>query len=169
MSTFKEIKADKISGNIFDLIGRQWMLVTGGTPEKFNTMTASWGGAGILWGKPVAFSFIRPQRYTFKFLEDNDYYTLSFYDEKYRNALNFCGAHSGRDFDKVKETGLTPKTSGNAVYFDEAKLVLVCRKLYTQNLDVKSFIDKDIAGTYHKDDLHRVYVGEIEKVLIKEF
>lgn len=168
MSTFKEIKPELINDNIFDLIGRQWMLVTAGSSEKFNTMTASWGGAGVLWSKPVAFSFIRPQRYTYEFLENSDYYTLTFFDEKYRDALKFCGSHSGRNCDKIKETGLTPVKYDDTTYFDEAKLVLVCRKLYIQDLEAKNFIDKDIASTYTADDLHRVYVGEIEKVLVKE-
>lgn len=168
MSAFKEISPGDIKGNIFDMVGREWMLVTAGKPGSFNTMTASWGGAGVLWNKPVAFSFIRPQRYTYQFMEKNDYYTLSFYDEKYRSALNLCGTCSGRDVDKVKEAGLTPAFCGDAVYFEEAKLVLVCRKLYAQNMTTDSFIDKNIAATYTGGDLHRTYVGEIVKVLIKD-
>jgi Conserved protein/domain typically associated with flavoprotein oxygenases, DIM6/NTAB family len=168
MSVFKEIKPGKIEGNIFDLVGREWMLVTAGVPDHFNTMTASWGGAGILWSKPVAFSFIRPQRYTYEFLQKYDGYTLSFFGDSCREALNLCGSRSGRDTDKVRESGLTPAFSGDAVYFDEARLVLVCRKLYAQDLTKESFIDKEIANTYTDTDLHRVYVGEIERVLVKE-
>jgi flavin reductase (DIM6/NTAB) family NADH-FMN oxidoreductase RutF len=167
MSDFTEIKPGKIQGNIFEMIGREWMLVTAGTPDNFNTMTASWGGAGILWGKSVAFSFIRPQRYTYEFMQKDNSYTLSFFDESYRDALNLCGSRSGRDTDKVKATGLTPAYSGDAVYFDQAKLVLICRKLYAQDLTLSGFADKEIAGTYSGNDLHRVFVGEIEKVLVK--
>lgn len=167
MSVFTEIKPDKMQGNIFDMIGRQWMLVTAGNVDNFNTMTASWGGAGILWGKPVAFSFIRPQRYTFQFLQKYDSYTLSFFNESYREALNICGSRSGRDTDKVKETGLTPAYSGDAVYFDEAETVFICRKLYSQDLTIDGFNDKEIARTYKGDDFHRVFVGEIEKALTK--
>lgn len=168
MTVFNEIKPAEIRDNIFDLIGRQWMLITAGNEKSFNTMTASWGGAGVLWGKPVAFSFVRPQRYTYEFLEKSDRYTLSFYDERYRDALNFCGSHSGRSCDKVKEAGLTPVIDNGAVYFDEAKLVLICRKLYIQDITPECFIDKNIAATYKGVDYHRVYVGEIEKVLAKE-
>ena len=168
MSAFKEIKPGKLESNIFDLIGREWMLVTAGVPDHFNTMTASWGGAGILWGKPVAFSFVRPQRYTYEFMQKYGGYTLSFFGDSCREALNLCGSRSGRDTDKVKESGLTPAFCDDAVYFEEARLVLVCRKLYAQDLTKESFIDKEIAKTYTDDDLHRVYVGEIEKVLIKE-
>jgi flavin reductase (DIM6/NTAB) family NADH-FMN oxidoreductase RutF len=168
MSNFTEIKPGKIQGNIFEMIGREWMLVTAGTPDSFNTMTASWGGAGILWGKPVAFSFIRPQRYTFQFMNKYENYTLTFFDEKYREALNLCGSRSGRDTDKVKATGLTPAFNGDSVYFDEAKLVLICRRLYSQDLNISCFTDKEIANTYSGNDLHRVFVGEIEKVLVKD-
>ena len=91
-----------------NLIGKQWMLVTAGTSEKFNTMTASWGGLGWLWNKPVAFVFIRPERYTHGFIEASDCMTLSFYGEEYREALKICGTKSGRDIDKVAATGLTP-------------------------------------------------------------
>ena len=129
MFNFKEISPNEIRDNPFKLIGKDWMLVTAGDKSKFNTMTASWGGVGILWNKPVAFTFIRPQRYTFEFTEQGEYYTLSFFDEEYRKALNFCGTKSGRDYDKVKETGLTPVFSEDAPYFGEAKLVLVCKKL----------------------------------------
>lgn len=168
MSVFNEIKPQKLQGNIFDMIGRQWMLITAGIPGNFNTMTASWGGAGILWGKPVAISYIRPQRYTYQFMEKYDHYTLSFFGEEYREALNICGSRSGRDTDKVKETGLTPVDIDDAVYFNEASVVFICRKLYAQDLSLNNFIDKEIARTYSGTDLHRTYIGEIEKVLIKE-
>lgn len=164
---FKELKPEKLGGNIFDMIGRQWMLVTAGKPGDFNTMTASWGGAGILWGKPVAFSFIRPSRYTYEFMEKYNRYTLSFFGEEYREALNICGSRSGRDTDKVKETGLTPANDDDVVYFGEAQTVFVCHKLYFQDMAIPNFIDKEIASTYSASNLHRTYIGEIEKVLVK--
>lgn len=84
------------------------MLVTAGNAEKFNMMTASWGGLGFLWNRPVAFVFIRPQRYTFDFVERNEGFTLSFFGEEYRKVLQLCGTKSGREIDKVAETKLTP-------------------------------------------------------------
>jgi flavin reductase (DIM6/NTAB) family NADH-FMN oxidoreductase RutF len=167
MAEFREIKPSDIKDNIFEMVGKQWMLVTAGNRDKFNTMTASWGGAGILWNKPVAFSFVRPQRYTFEFMEKFERYTLSFYEEGYRDALNLCGTISGRDTDKVSQAGLTPVIENSAVYFDEAKLVLVCRKLYTQDIRPESFVDKELLKNYPENDYHRIYVGEIEKVLAK--
>ena len=126
-----------------NLIGKQWMLVTAGTSESFNTMTASWGGLGWLWNKPVAFVFIRPERYTHGFIEASDCMTLSFYGEEYREALKICGTKSGRDIDKVAATGLTPEEleSGNMT-FGEARLTLDCRKLFKSSMQEANFIDK---------------------------
>lgn len=169
MAVFKEISADKITSNPFELIGKDWALVTSGDKEKFNTMTASWGGVGIMWGKNVAFTFIRPQRYTFEFIEKGDYYTMSFFDEEYRDALKFCGSKSGRDYDKVKETGLTTAFTDDGVpYFEEAKLVLVCKKLYAQFLNEESIVDNEAVSKWYNSDFHKMYISEITKVLVKE-
>ena len=168
MKAFQEISAKQITQNPFELIGDDWMLVTSGTEEKFNMMTASWGGVGVLWKKDVAFIFIRPQRYTYELIEKNDAVTLSFFDETKRSVLNLCGSKSGRDIDKVKETGLTPIITDQGIYYEEAKMVLCCKKLYAQNLDEGSFIDKSIIPScYQAGDYHKMYVCSIEKVLIK--
>ena len=169
MSAFKKINPSEITANPFNLIGDDWALVTSGNAENFNTMTVSWGGVGIMWGKPCAFTFIRPQRYTFEFTENNDYYTMSFFDEKYRDALKFCGTKSGRDYDKVKKTNLTPAfTENGAPYFEEAKLVFVCRKMYSQFLNEESICDPESVSKWYKDDYHKMYISEIEEVLVKE-
>lgn len=169
MATFKEIAPNKITESPFDLIGKDWALVTCGDKEKFNTMTVSWGGVGIMWGKPVAFTFIRPQRYTFGLIENKDYYTMSFFDESYRKALNFCGSKSGRDYDKFKETGLTPAFTDDGIpYVEEAKLVLVCKKMYAQTLNEESVISGEEVAKWYNNDYHKMYVSEITKVLVKE-
>lgn len=166
---FKAITPEEISENIFKLIGKDWALVTAGNKEKSNPMTISWGGAGIMWGKPVAFTFIRPQRYTMEFLEREDSYTMSFFEEDYRKALSFCGSKSGRDYDKIKETGLTTTFTDDGVpYFEEAKLVLVCKKMYAQNLTEESVIDKDAVDKWYNNDYHKMFISEITEVLIKE-
>ena len=168
MSTFRELTAKEITDNPFRLIGDDWALVTSGTEERFNTMTVSWGGVGIMWGKPVAFTFIRPQRYTFEFMENNEYFTMSFFDESQRDALKFCGSKSGRDCDKVKETGLTPAFTDEGVpYFEEARLVLVCKKMYSQFLNEESITDSESVAKWYNDDYHKMYISEIVKVLQK--
>lgn len=165
---FKQIDAKELNENAFKLIGTDWMLISSGNENKFNTMTASWGGVGVLWGKNVSFVFIRPQRYTLEFVEKNDYYTLSFFSDEYRPALSLCGSKSGRDVDKVAETGLTPLFDNGVPYFGEAKLVLVCKKLYNQPLDPSCFVDKNLDSFYANNDYHKMFVGEIVKVLVKE-
>lgn len=168
MSDFKEITPREITDNPFKLIGSDWALVTAGSSEGFNTMTVSWGGVGIMWNKPVAFTFIRPQRYTFEFTEKNGFFTMSFFDESFRKALSFCGTKSGRDVDKVKETGLTPAFTDEGVpYFKEARLVLVCKKLYAQDLTEDSIIEPFVRESYNGDDYHKMYVSEIVKILTK--
>lgn len=168
MSDFKEISPSEIKNNPFDLIGKDWALVTAKNKNSCNTMTASWGGVGIMWNRPVAFTFIRPQRFTFGLIENEEYFTLSFYGEEYRKALNFCGTKSGRDFDKAKECGFTPVYDEKAPYFAEAELVLVCKKLYAQDLNEESAVEKDIVlPNYNGDDYHRMYISEIVKVLKK--
>jgi len=170
LEKFKNISAEELAENPFKLIGTDWALVTSGSKESFNTMTVSWGGVGIMWGKPSAFTFIRPQRYTFDFMEKNEYYTMSFFDEKYRKALQFCGSKSGRDYDKVKETGLTPAFTEDGIpYFEEAKLVLVCKKAYSQFLTEDSFEDKEnISKWYEQKDFHKMYISEIISFLVKD-
>ena len=167
MATFKEISPEALQENPFHLIGQEWMLITAGNADKMNTMTASWGGLGVLWNKPVSFCFIRPTRYTYEFTEQEEYYSLSFFGDTYREALNICGRVSGRDMDKIAETGLTPCTDETAPYFAQARLVLICRKLAAQDIDPAGFVDTTI-NKHYTDDYHRVYVGEIVKVLVTE-
>lgn len=166
MSQFEKTDITQLSDNFFKRIGSQWMLVTAGDSNAFNTMTASWGGTGILWNYPVAFSFIRQSRYTLEFLNANDYYTLSFFGGEHMKELSFCGKHSGRDLDKIDATGLTPVWDGPAPYFAEADLVLVCRKLYRQTMSADCFLDKEPVRRWYADnDWHEIFVGEIVTVL----
>ncbi|WP_044975099.1 flavin reductase family protein [Ruminococcus sp. HUN007] len=157
---------ESLKVNPFELIGRDWFLITSGTSvSDYNTMTASWGSMGIMWGKPVFTCGIRHNRYTFEFSEKNDLITFSFFDsDKYRPMLNFCGSKSGRDHDKAKETGITPVEIDGTVSFGEARLVLVCRKLYAQDLEKDKFTDSSLLKFYENDPVHRMYTSEIVAV-----
>ncbi|MBR5826740.1 MAG: flavin reductase family protein [Clostridia bacterium] len=151
------------------LFDEKWALITAGNKESFNTMTASWGGLGELWNKDVCFVFIRPQRYTYEFTEREEYFTVSFLPEEYRKALTFCGRNSGRDCNKVKEAGLTPAGFEKSMGFEESEITLLCRKLYHQDINPEGLVDKSIDSTCYSDkDYHRMYIGEIVKVFIKE-
>jgi flavin reductase (DIM6/NTAB) family NADH-FMN oxidoreductase RutF len=169
MTDFAEILPQQLDENVFKLIGTDWMLITAGGMDSSNTMTASWGGLGVLWNKNVCFCVIRPQRYTYEFMEKSQYFTLSFFDSDYRKALELCGTKSGRDIDKYKETGLTPVRSGcGTVYFQEARIVLECRKMYFQDIDPANFVDRTIEDNYPGNDYHRMYIGEIVKCMVKD-
>ena len=158
---FVNIEPQNIEENLIDLIGNKWMLVTAEKDGVANTMTASWGGAGVMWNKPSAFVFIRPQRYTFEFIEESDALTLSFFGEEMRDALKLCGSVSGRDCDKIKEAGLTLTHRQGMPCFEEAKLTLYCRKRYGQFLNEESVIDKDVMSNYAAGDFHKMYICEI--------
>ena len=157
--------------NLFHLIDKEWMLITAKNPEtgKCNTMTASWGGCGILWNKPVAFLFIRPQRYTMEFVNANDTLTLSFFHEAYRDALRLCGSVSGRDCDKIAKAGLHSEEleTENALGFQVAKYTFVCRKLYQDVLKESAFLDPSLLANYKAGDYHNVFICEIEEILEK--
>jgi len=173
MSQFIETNPNDLPDNVFQSIGQEWMLITVGDKNQYNTMTASWGGWGILWNRKVCFCVIRPQRFTYEFMERSDAFSLSFFDASYRAVLDYCGTHSGRKVDKARECGLTPfevEVAGaktNAVSFKEARLVLTCKKLYFHDLDPAHFIDPTIANVYPSRDYHRMYIGEIVSCLVQ--
>lgn len=163
----KDIRPDSIADNVFKLLASDWMLVTAGNLKSCNTMTASWGGFGVLWNKNICWCVIRPQRYTYEFMEKADRFTLSFFAEKYREALKICGTKSGRDIDKIAKTGLTSaETESTAVYFKEARMVIECRKIYFQDIDPTHFLESWIHNEYPKKDYHRLYMGEIVRCLV---
>jgi len=165
---FREVDPRELTDNPVRIIGDDWMLVTAGTPDDWNTMTASWGSIGVLWHEPVVFAFVRPRRHTYGFMERSDHYTLTFFDESYKDTLMYCGTHSGKDVDKAKETGLTPMEVGPSMSFEEARLVILGRKWYTQDIDRERFLDPAIDENYEDRSYHRMYVGRIEKVLVRD-
>ncbi len=164
----KEINVRELKDNFVKMISNDWALLTAGTFDDFNTMTVSWGGVGELWNKDVCFVFVRPQRYTYEFMEKNDYFALSFFGGDYKKELGICGSKSGKDIDKIVETGLTPVNYDNAVGFNEAKVNVVLKKLAYQDMKPEGFLDESIMKNYANNDFHRVYVGEIVKVEVEE-
>jgi len=166
MNQYKIITADQFRKNHFQLIGKDWMLVTAGNSEKVNTMTASWGGLGVMYGKNVAFVVIRPQRYTKEFVDREDTFSLSFFDKEYRKVLNYLGTVSGRDEDKISKSGLTVVDFEGTPYFDEANLVLICKKLFRQPLNTDNLLDEKLVNTWYQNkDYHTLYIAEVTKIL----
>lgn len=168
LTGYKQIAPDKIPGNIIKMLSEDWMLITAGTKDKFNMMTASWGGLGVLYGKPVMTCYINPTRYTYQLMEKNDTYTLTFYTEAYRDALQYCGTNSGRNADKVKGSGLSPITTPVGTQaFSEAWLIIECRKLVSQSLTPEALSNDELKEQWAGKQLHKMYIGEIINVWVK--
>ena len=166
MKELQTIAADALAKNPFHMIGKEWMLVTAEKDGKANTMTASWGGVGVMWGKNVAYIVLRPQRYTKEFVDQSDAFSLSFLDESFRETLSYLGTKSGRDEDKIAKSGLTLAHKDGVPYFAQANTVLVCRKLYAQVLEPQCFLDEKAEQQWYPNkDYHTLYVAEITSVL----
>ncbi|MBQ7596473.1 MAG: flavin reductase [Clostridia bacterium] len=163
----KRISPCEIKENAVKLISQDWGLLSAGNKDAWNTMTVSWGMIGELWGKDVAAVFVRPQRHTKKFIDENEYFSLCFFNEEYKDALKICGSKSGRDIDKAAATGLVPRFDENAVYFEQAKLVVICKKISSREMSPQSFADESINNNYPAGDYHTTYIGEIVTVLEK--
>ncbi len=159
---FKPLELETLPDNTFKLIHQDWMLITAGPMKHYNTMTANWGGLGYLWMRQVCYCFVRRQRYTYQFMESAPTFSLTFFAEHYRPALELCGSRSGRDLDKAAACGLTPiEITPGITSFAEARLVFECKKIYAQDIDPACFIDPSIAEIYTARDYHRMYIGEI--------
>ena len=169
ITKFRKISHENITKNVFKLLDKDWMLITAGNITSYNTMTASWGGMGILWNLPVVTVYIRPQRHTFIFAERADIFTLSFFYPEHKEILKFCGSKSGRDYDKAKETGLIPfSTEHNSTAFEQAKMIIECRKIYADDIKPEKFISQQIISqNYPGKDYHRFFIGEIVNVYQK--
>lgn len=169
MKKWNSIPCTELNENTFQLIGSDWMLVAAKKEDKANAMTASWGGLGIMWGKPVAFVVIRESRYTKEFVDAAGQFSLTFFSDEYKKELGYFGSVSGRDEDKIQKTGFHVLEADETPYFDEGKLALICNKLYAQPFAADSFIDKSIFDKWYGDnDLHTMYIAEIKGAYIPE-
>ncbi len=165
---FKTVDPRSIKDNLIKCLAEEWALITAGNGEDYNMMTASWGFFGEMWGSDSIAMVVRPQRYTMEFIDNNDYFTVSFYGDK-KDIHKICGSKSGRKVNKTKETGLTPVLGDKYVYFKEARMVLVIRKQFVQRISEDAFIDKSIIDKWYPEkDYHNMIIGKIEKVLIAE-
>ncbi len=149
---------------------KEWALLTVGKKDHFNTMTISWGGMGTIWNKPVVTVYVKPIRYTYTFMENYDYFTISFYEEKYKKDLGILGSKSGRDVDKMALTEFTPEFLEHSVTFQEAQITLLCKKIYEQDLDINhihknSLTESEMERFYKTEPMHRMYIGEVIDII----
>lgn len=163
----KEITITEYKDNLFEVMKSEWALLTAGNLKKFNTMTIGWLTGGIIWGKDVLTCYVRPTRYTYQFMESNDFFTVSFYDPSYRTMLSHLGSHSGRDENKVKTVNFHPIELDQSISFKEARMTIVCKKIYDQAMDETKMQTFGIERYYPRGDYHRFYIGEIIKIYVK--
>lgn len=156
---------EKFDIDVLNVFEKEWALATAGTKENYNTMTIGWGGLGTLWNKPVATIYIRPNRYTYDFLESNDYFTVSFYDAQHKKALGVLGSKSGRDCDKIALAGFSPKEAGESVTFEEAQVTLLCKKIYFQDMDMAQIPEDVKSKFYDNEPVHRMYIGQVVDII----
>ena len=168
MHSFQPITINMLEINPFEKIGKDWALVTAGTKDHANAMTVSWGGLGVMWGKNVAFVFIRDSRYTKEFIDNGDFFSITFFDEQYKKALSYCGSHSGRTEDKITQAGLTLANKHSIPYIDEGNLVLLCSKMSATKITEDSFLTPEIKEKWYQDgDMHTMYIAEIIEVMAR--
>ncbi|MBR2759959.1 MAG: flavin reductase [Solobacterium sp.] len=155
----------KFETEIFSQFNNRWALLSAGTKDHHNTMTISWGGMGTLWEKPVVTVYVKPCRNTFRFMNQYEYFTVSFYPDDCRKALTVMGSISGRDTDKDAEAGLHVKDLAKAITYEEAEVTLLCRRIYWQDLDEEHMPGEVVKLNYLSDDPHRMYIGEVIEIL----
>ncbi|HOV41325.1 MAG TPA: flavin reductase [Oscillospiraceae bacterium] len=165
---FKKIDISSFELNPFKRIGEEWFLLSAGKENDFNTMTAAWGGMGVMWNRNVFTAVIRPSRHTFKFMEENSKFSACFFGNSNRDDLKYCGSHSGRNEDKISHTSLNPVFIDGVPAFEEAKTIFICKKIYRGEIDENSFIDNSLFEYYKSDTFHVVFIGEILEILEKE-
>ncbi|KUO72086.1 MAG: flavin reductase [Desulfosporosinus sp. BRH_c37] len=169
MSKFKEVNPEQFEHSPFKLIGKDWMLIAAEKDGKVNTMTASWGGFGVMWGKNVAYIVIRPQRYTKEFIDNSNTFSLTFFADSFKKQLSYLGTVSGRDEDKIQKSNLTVLNISDTPYFEEGNIVIFCHKLYAQELSPECFTVPELNEKWYPDiDHHTLYIAEVTKILVKE-
>lgn len=165
----REITPAQFDYNVFNTIGKDWMLISATVDGKTNAMTASWGGMGVMWGKNVAYIVIRPQRYTKEFIDNSDNLTISVFGEEKRKAMTYMGTVSGRDEDKIAKAGFALCQADDHKFFADAKITMFCRKLYAQEMNAESFIDKSCDEKWYAEkDYHTMYIVEIENIIVND-
>ena len=168
MHSFQPVGFEQMDVNPFKMIGKDWMLVTAGNEEKANTMTASWGGVGVMWGKNVVYVFIRDSRFTKEFVDREGRFSLSFPEEKFRKVMKFLGTVSGRNEDKIKEAGVHIGYYNGVPYIDEGSMIMICRVMSRTPIRKEDFLDDSIdTSWYASGDYHDMYIAEITDILAR--
>ncbi len=168
MHTFQPYPIDVIEFNPFLKFGQEWAALTAQAGKDVNTMTIGWGGVGVIWGKNVATVYVRDSRYTKELMDNGEFFSITFFEKQYHRSLQYLGAVSGRQEDKIKGAGLTVNRHLSIPFIDEGNFVILCRKLSATRLEPDQFLDKKIEPNYYgNNDLHTMYIGEIMELLAR--
>lgn len=164
----ERIRFDQLELNPFSTIGEDNFLITAGTKEKWNTMTAGWGGFGFVWNRPSVFIFVRESRYTLEFLDKYDSFSLSFFEnsEDSLRILKEAGMKSGRNYSKMSELGLDPVVLDDTICFKQANMSITCKKALKTLLSGDTFIDRGALSHYPQGDWHYLFIGEIDGIYV---
>lgn len=166
---FNKINVNKINENVFKLLTEDNALITSGTLEDHNTMTIAWGSFGVLWRMPIFTAYVKPTRYTFNYMEKSDTYSICFFNEKIaHDIMKYCGSHSGRYVNKDQACNLTPIILDDTIAYEEARLIIICKKVYSDEFMEEKIIDKSIMGIYQDNQIHHFYIGKIINVYTEE-
>ncbi len=165
---FREISIDECDANFIQRLSTDYSLVSATSDNKTNMLTVAWAQMGYLWNRPVATVYIRPSRYTKEFIDASGRFTVSFI-AGHPDAMMYLGRHSGRDGDKLAQTELTLLDYEGDPVYAQADLVLVCRLIYTQQLDLGQLLDDSVENAHYSNgNVSIAYIGQIEKVLVPE-
>ena len=167
--SFRKIEPTELPGNIIDEVCNKWMLLSAGSASDFNFMTVNWGMMGELWFQPAVTVYVRHSRHTINYMEDHDMFTLTALKPGHQDALNLAGSKSGRDIDKLKESGLTAAFVDGCPTFEEAAYTIVCKKMYASEMPPENFLDKEIFDKAYTDtDYHKMYIGQIVAAYVND-
>lgn len=171
---FKQINPSEIPGDVFTLVNKDFTVITGGNPEHHNSMVASWGGWGTLFNKPVTWCFLRSNRYTLELIRKDLTYTMSYFDDEYKEDIMPFGEKSGRDSNKMKETKLTSvQTPAGNLTYKEAKIIIECKLFEVTTITPDDFQTEDarkfmIDAHAETNDYHKIVFGEITNVWVRK-
>ena len=172
LSQYEEIKPEEFQAKPFELFHKEWALITAGTPEKCNSMTISWGGTGTYMSVPITNIYVRQERYTKKFFDEQDLYTVCWFPESFKKELGYMGNHSGKDEDKYEKTGLKPVQIDGTMAIEQASRIMICKKMFAGPIDPKNIFPHENKEKYFDQknplDFHTMYMGQVIKILEKK-
>jgi len=171
---FKSVSPGELTDNVFSLIGKDYTVITAGKADHYNSMVASFGGWGQLFSKPTTWCFLRANRYTLEVIRTENTYTMSYFEDEYKEQVLLFGSKTGRNTDKMKESKLTMvETPSGNISYKEARLIIECKLTEVTTVSPTDFYTqegKDFVTEAYEDakDYHKLVFGEITNVWVNK-